>query len=283
MIEFLFIMGTIAVLFAIIQDFKTREVANWLNFSLIVFALAARMFWSVFADDYSFILFGLFGLGVGFLVAHIFYYSRLFAGGDAKLLIALFTVIPIENTFYYNVLIFLVFLIALLVFGALYSLLYSISLSILNWKEFKRSFGKKYRRYQHHFYLSFFVALFFLVLSFFPGNTALLVVSLVVFVFPYLYIYLKSVEQASLVLDVPVSKLTIGDWLVEKVRVHGREIKPDWEGLSEKDLGLLKKYYREKVRVRYGVPFTPSFLFALFSIIALYYFGADWGLWGIFS
>ena len=47
--------------FAIIQDFKTREVANWLNFSLIVFALAARMFWSVFADDYSFILFGLFG------------------------------------------------------------------------------------------------------------------------------------------------------------------------------------------------------------------------------
>ena len=36
---FLIILALIWLIFAVISDLKTREVPNWLNFSLIIFAL----------------------------------------------------------------------------------------------------------------------------------------------------------------------------------------------------------------------------------------------------
>lgn len=283
MIEFLFLIGLIWIVFAIVQDFKTREVANWLNFSLIIFVLAIRTFWSIFSNDYNPLIFGLLGLGFGFIIANIFYYARLFAGGDAKLLIALFVLIPIENTLQQNLLIFCVFLIALLIAGAIYSLSYSIVLSFIHWKEFNKSLKKFYKKYIAYLYLSFFIALIFLIMSFF-GNELLIFMAVILFIFPYLYIYVRAVEDSSLLIYVSVDKITIGDWLVEDVNVKNKLIKPNWEGISEEDLKFLQKNCKEKVLVRYGVPFTPSFLVAFLVIITLYFFGySDWGLWQFFS
>jgi len=41
---FLIVIAIVWMIFAVIQDFRKREVANWWNFSLIAFVLAYRLF-----------------------------------------------------------------------------------------------------------------------------------------------------------------------------------------------------------------------------------------------
>ena len=73
--------------------------------------------------------------------------------------------------------------------------------------------------------------------------------------------------------EVNVRDLTVGDWLVQKIKVKEKMIKANWEGLDEEQLVLIQKNYRKKVLVKYGIPFTPAFLFALLAIILVWYFG----------
>lgn len=277
----LIILALVWILVAIIQDFKSREVANWLNFSLIIFAIAVRLFYSIFSNNYNYILFGLFGLAVFFVVAHMFYYARLFAGGDAKLLIALGAVIPFADTLYTNVLIFLVFIIALFFSGAIYSLIYSFILTLINVKKFTKEFTKRFKSNKKYFYGSLIFAILFLISSFFFGILMLIAAGLI-FIFPYLYVYVKSVEQACLVKEVSVKELTVGDWLVKNIKVKGKLIKPGWEGLDEKDLKFIQKNYKQKVLVKYGVPFTPAFLFGFLFIVYVYLRHPNWSFLNLF-
>ena len=64
---FLFILGLIWITFASIQDLKNKEIANWLNFSLIIFALGFRFFYGLFeSNNFEFFYQGLIGLGIFF-------------------------------------------------------------------------------------------------------------------------------------------------------------------------------------------------------------------------
>ena len=66
---FLMILGAIWILFSVVEDLRKREVANWLNFSLIVFALGFRFFYSLFSDvGFNFFYQGLIGLGIFFVL-----------------------------------------------------------------------------------------------------------------------------------------------------------------------------------------------------------------------
>ena len=86
MIEMIFLicLAFVWIVFASVQDLKSREVANWLNFSLIIFALGFRFFYSLFNNNFNFLYQGLIGLGIFFVLGNLFYYGRMFAGGDAK-------------------------------------------------------------------------------------------------------------------------------------------------------------------------------------------------------
>ena len=72
---------------ASIQDLKRREVENWWSISLVVVVMAFRAFWSVQDLNIWPFLWGLMGLVFGFALANLFYYARMFAAGDFKLLI----------------------------------------------------------------------------------------------------------------------------------------------------------------------------------------------------
>jgi len=50
-IIFLVLLGLIWIIFAVVQDIKKKEIANWLNFSLIIFALGFRFFYSLFENS----------------------------------------------------------------------------------------------------------------------------------------------------------------------------------------------------------------------------------------
>jgi Flp pilus assembly protein protease CpaA len=97
------LLGFIWVLFASIHDWRKKEVANWLNFSLITFTIGFRFFYSLYDGEWNFFIQGLAGIAVFLLLGNLFYYSRIFAGGDAKLMIALGGVLFFSNSFYENI------------------------------------------------------------------------------------------------------------------------------------------------------------------------------------
>jgi len=279
MVIILFILALIWIVFAVVQDFKYREIANWLSFSLIIFALAIRLFYSIFSNNYNYVLFGLAGLGVFFILAYGFYYMRLFAGGDAKLLIALGAVMPIETTWFFNLLVSFIFIIALFLTGSLYSLGYSGVVAYKNKKAFLIDFEKHFRQKKRYFFISLLSAILFLFIALIIKLYALVFLSFMIFILPYLYVYTKAVESSCMIKQVDVKKLTIGDWLVSDIKIKNRLIKPDWEGLNEQDLEFIQKNYKRKVSVKYGVPFSPAFLFALLTIILIkYFFNSNWRL-----
>src|SRR3989344_3955943 len=139
---FLFALALIWTLFATIQDIRKSEVANWLNFSLIAFALSYRAFYSTSTKNYQFLLIGIMGFITFTILAHLFYYGRIFAGGDAKLLIAFGTILPFTN---YSSLISIsiIFLFLLFALGPIYSMLLTIFIAAKNKNKFKKEFRKK--------------------------------------------------------------------------------------------------------------------------------------------
>jgi Flp pilus assembly protein protease CpaA len=120
---FLFVLALVWVTFASIHDLKKREVPNWLSYSLVIFGLSYRAFYALSVKQLSFFLYGLIGFAIFFALAYALYYGRVFAGGDAKLLMGMGVILPLGNTqeVLFNALFLLILLFLL---GAAYSLIY---------------------------------------------------------------------------------------------------------------------------------------------------------------
>jgi len=266
-IIFLAVLGIIWIFFAVVQDLKTREIANWLNFSLIIFALGFRFFYSLFIGEFGFFYQGIYGLGIFFIIGNLFYYGRIFAGGDAKLMIALGAVLPFKDNLYENLNFFLIFLAVFLFVGAIYSLIISLWFSFRNFKSFKKEFKKQLIKLKKYYLSGLFVAILLAFLGF--VIEIFLIFGVLVFVFLNLYIYAKAVDESSMIRKIKTGKLTEGDWLYKNTKVGRKTIKTSWEGLSKKEIGLLKKKYKE-IKIRYGIPFSPVFLISF--LILLWFF-----------
>jgi Flp pilus assembly protein protease CpaA len=264
---FLFGLALIWIVFATIQDLKKREVANWLNFSLIAFALAYRGFYASLHTDWSFFFYGLFGFAVFFVLAYAFYYGRVFAGGDAKLLMGIGAVLPFES---YSGLLFnsLFFLFLLFFLGAIYSLVFSVYLISRN----KGGFLDNFKRNSKENILLFILAILASLILFFFSSRFIYwpLIALLLLLLPLLYSYLKAIESACMINLVSPSKLTEGDWLERDIKIGGKWIHKSVHGLSFEEIKLLRKY-KKKVWIKDGIPFVPAFLFA-FLTMALFFF-----------
>ena len=142
------------IIFAVFQDTRTREISNWLNFSLIAFVLAYRAFYSIYSRDASFFLFGLGGVLLFVIFGYAFYYGKLFAGGDAKLLMGLGGIFPYQNLSDY-VYLGLGFVFLLFFVGAIYTLIYSTVLVSANRKKFIKEFKKIFSKFKKLLLLDF--------------------------------------------------------------------------------------------------------------------------------
>ena len=129
---FLIVLAIVWLVGAILQDLHRREVDNVWNFSLIGFALAYRLAASAFSGNYWFFFNGLIGFGIFLFLGNLFYYSRLFAGGDAKLVIALGPILPLSYSWLVNMKIFGIFIGGFLVGGSLYVFAWSLVLVFIN-------------------------------------------------------------------------------------------------------------------------------------------------------
>jgi Flp pilus assembly protein protease CpaA len=275
---FLWALALAFIIFAVVQDIRTKEIANWLNFSLIIFALGFRLFYSIFeGDNFSFFYNGLIGFGIFFVIGNLFYYSRLFAGGDAKLMIALGTILPISSRFFSNVQIFLNFLILFLISGFAYTILTSVFLCIKNFKKFKKEFANQLDKKRKLSYLFLVAGIIFILIGFL--EILFTFIGLLIFITFYLYLYSKAIDESSMVKTISTNKLREGDWLYSNVKIGKKMIKANWDGVSKKDIKEIMKNHKE-VKIREGIVFSPVFLIAFILLIISIFTGFD--LWNPF-
>jgi len=266
---FLILLGLVWIIGAVLQDLHRREVDNLWNFSLIPIALAYRLSVYFFNGNYWFILNGLIGLAIFFILHNLFYYSRLFAGGDAKLLMALGVILPLSYNWILNFKIFGLFIFLFLLGGSIYSLIWAFCLMIMNWKNFKKESLKQWKSCQKMFLFALIFVVFWLVFAFIMTQTIFILIGFTVLLFPVLFVFAKSIEESCIVKRINPDRITEGDWLYEDIFIGGKKIKSSWEGVSAKELELIKKKCKKKILIKFGIPFTPSFLFGFAGLLFL--------------
>src|SRR3989344_7241563 len=164
MIPFLYLIALIVLLIAAYTDIKTREVPDWLNFSLIGIGLGIRLLYSVIQWNCWIFLYGVFGFLAFLILALIMYYAGQWGGGDSKMLMGLGALIGLElrlDSF------LLQFLILMLFAGAVYGIIWTGTLAVMHRKKFAEKFVELNIKYikTKKIILAIAVALF--VISFF--------------------------------------------------------------------------------------------------------------------
>lgn len=271
-IIFLIVLGILWMSFAVANDLKERIVPNWLNFSLIIFALGTRFFYSLFNSDFSFFYQGLIGFGIFFVLGNAFYYSKMFAGGDAKLMIALGAILGFSNIFAQNLNNFAIFFILFLFSGAIYGIAWSGFLFSRNYKACKKEIPKQFNKNKRNNYLGIVFGVLFLIFGFY--NSIFFYFGILIFFLPFLYTYAKAVDESCLVKNMKTKNLSEGDWLYHELKIGKKTIKANWEGLTKEEIKLIRKKFKE-IKIRFGIPFTPVFLISFLVLVYLYFKGVS--------
>ena len=254
---FMFLIAGIWTAFAVVQDFKTTEISNWLNFSLVAVVLGYRAFYSIVFSDLNFFVLGVLGFAMFFVIAYGFYYGKMFGGGDTKLLMGYGAILPYGS--YLGVLIIgLSFIVLLLGAGAVYSLVYSVFLVAKQKKRFVKEWKRRWAksRILIHFIIGAGVAL---------GVVGEWEIGVMLLGLGALWLYVKSLDVCMVRLKKP-GELQEGDWLEKRVsfKINGKKkkVEKSVHGLSLADIRMLKRAGKS-VYVKEGVPFAIAFLLAL--------------------
>ncbi len=263
---FMFGLALSWIVFAVVQDLRSREIANWITFSLIAFVLAYRAFFAVDLDDWRFFAYGVSGVLLFVALGYLFYYLGVFAGGDAKLLFGLggiFSYDSLSSLGVYG----LGFILLLFSAGILYTLIYSLFLISRDFNSFKHEFVLEFKKSL----LGVYGCILIFAVLFFMGDI-FRSYSWIVLIFPLVYFHARAVEKSCMIKLTSPEKLTEGDWLVSDVSVGRKVIKKTVHGLSMEDILLLRRAGK-KVLIKSGVPFAPAFLIALlgYFIYSLYF------------
>lgn len=272
MIPILMLIALIGLIIASYTDIRTREVPDWLNFSLIGIALGLRLLYAVVGKDINILLYGVYGFIAFLIVGLAMYYLGQWGGGDSKLLMGLGGLIGLEfkETFLIN------FLILIVISGAIYGIIFSVVLAIKNKKKFIKKFielNEKYIKIKRTIILSgvilFIISFFFDILIRIPIYFLIL---FVIFGF-YLFVFARAIERTVMYKLVNPSKLTEGDWIVKDIKVKGKYVTgPKELGITKEQIMILKKAKIKKVLIKEGIPFVPSFLIAyLLTFLVLDY------------
>ncbi len=268
----LFAVTLIGLVIATITDLKTREVPDWLSYGLIAVGLGLNLLFSFIYWNYWFFVNSLAGFLLFLIVALIMFYTAQWGGGDSKVLMGLGALIGFDVRFT-KFPFMIILLINILLIGAVYGLIWSLILMFKNLKNFLREFKKishRTKMVRLKTYLVVF-ALFMMILFLINRRTMfgffLLVLLLMILITFYLWIFVKAIEKTCMIKKVTPHKLTEGDWIVKDIKYKGKYI------CGPKDLGIEKKQIEElinlykqrkinKVSIKEGIPFVPSFLIA---------------------
>lgn len=204
----LFVFYLIGLILAVFQDFKRREIDDWLNLFLF-FSGVVFLFFSgnVFLNSAVYVEFVFFTF-LACLVSFLLYNLRFFSGGDAKLLFAI-SPLFFNVIFFTSLINFFVFFVCLVLCGCIYSLTYAGILFFRDYKKTKKVFllelGKKYSK------IIFMIGVFMLFVGIFDFSFVFLGGLLCLFVI--LFSFAKSLDAVSMKKRISTKDLREGDWL----------------------------------------------------------------------
>jgi Flp pilus assembly protein protease CpaA len=278
------IICLVALLYGSYTDIKTREIPDTLSVGLIYLGIAISIGATIFYWSYKPLLSSLIGLGIGALIGLMFYYTGQWGGGDAKMFMGLGSIIGLD-VFALSIGVpeLLMFIVNLVLFGAIYGVLWLFVLAIKNWKVFRIEFRETRRKSNvirlRMIFLSLvllFTVLVFVVKPDFVIIAMIYLLLLFAVISLYLFMIIKAVEKSCLLKKIDVKKLTEGDWVLDKVKLKNADKYIYTKtGITAKGIKMLLKMQKKTVLVKEGIPFIPSFLLAYIVTLA---FG-NWFLW----
>ena len=283
MIDYVTVLLTIGflwVLAATIFDIKTKEVPNWLNFTLIIVILSYRMFYSIITNNYWVIIEGIIGLGVFLVIANALYYAKAFGGGDAKLLIALGTIIWWGENWKVSATNATTFIMLLLLIGFLYGITMSAIIITKSEKKEKEKFfeetKKQIKNNKKWLIITGILTIITATISIYYKSPEIMIITIILIIIPILLIYSKTTEKTILTKKISTKELKEGDWLYKEVRLkNGMIIKAKFDGVTKEEIKKIIKN-QNQVIIRDGIAFVPAFLIAYIIMAILWYSG--WSL-----
>ncbi|MBI4149863.1 prepilin peptidase [Candidatus Woesearchaeota archaeon] len=272
MIELVFFfIALIALLIATYSDVRTREVPDWINYSLIAAGLGIRIMYSLHYGRLEYIVDGLLGLAIFFAFAYVMFYTGQWGGGDSKCLMGLGALLGIQfrlDSFALSM------LINIFVIGAAYGLLYSVVLAVRHWRDFVGEW--RALRLTKEFTTLRVVLLLFTFMGIVAGfivddlRVRFILFSVLIFflLLFYTFIFTKAVERSCMHRWTKPEELTEGDWIVHDVIVDGKRVcGPKDLGVSKEQIAELVRLHKKKklnkILMKVGIPFEPAFLIAL--------------------
>lgn len=243
------------IIIATAQDLKRREVDNWLNYFLLLGSFSYVFFLVIFERNFSLVFISFFVLVIMFALMNLFYYGRVFGGGDAFLLFAM-SALFVGTSYIGSAISVGIFVALLMISGSVYGLSYSLYLYGKNFKKVNREMKRYFSKSRNIFFFSILAGIFFFLLSCF--YFIFLFFAVIFILFPFLYVFGRGLENVSMIREISTTKLREGDWLANDERVGNKTVKMNWEGLSMEEIRILRK--KKIVKIKEGIPFVPAFL-----------------------
>jgi len=285
------LIALLGIILGSFTDIRTREVPDWINYSLVVSGLGLRLIYSFVFNEASYIIDGITGFLLFFGIACLMFYTGQWGGGDSKMLMGVGALLGLPVSLPLSQMIsnwtnepplLLLFLLYSLVFGAVYGLIWSLGLAVINRKAFSKEFrliSTSYNKMKWILIISL-VILFFVTQAYVESSALSVIIygmSIIFVIMLYLLIFIKAIEKTCMIRSVDPKNLTVGDWIVEDIKYKGEIIAAKKDlGLQQKQIDKLIKLKNKgiikKVIIKIGIPFVPSFLI---SMIITIWFGAN--------
>lgn len=278
------IIAFVVLVIGSITDLQKREVHDYISYGLIVVAFATSIIYTILYWNYGYIASAAMGFIIAWIIAYVMFYLGQWGGGDSKLIMGLGTIIGFNvfsifgDTNYW----FIIFLLGIIFVGAIYGLFWSLYLAIKNRKEFMKSvkiWSEKKQLVIIRRALLFVVLLCVILVVFVIKDNfkiVLLTFIALLYVMFYVWLFVKIIEESCMIKNIPISKLTEGDWIYKNVYIDKKLITgPRDLGISKEQIATLKKYEKKgiikKIAVKEGIPFIPAFLLAFIILLIIYY------------
>lgn len=279
----LLVSAFIVLIIATITDLKKSEVPDYLNWIFLSFVIFITISSSILSNNLSILLNAAISFIIVFILGIVLYYGQALGGGDIKLLFGLsiaFSSMPyffeqkISNISLGNGPFIFSFILNAFLIGAIYGLLFSLYIILKNKKNFSKFKEKIIDNFKYK--SNFFKSLFWICVIF--GSIILLMsiftpiltfLAITIFIAPIIFILVKTVEQEFLIKKVNPEELCEGDWLIDKIITKNKTIEPSVYGLTNNQINYLRKNYRGKIKIRFGLPFVPCFLISLILTLFL--------------
>jgi len=254
-------------------DIRWRIVPDWLSYSAIVAGFVVRLMYSIITVNWYPIVEGLVGFGIFFVLACVAFYTKVWGGGDSKVLMALGSLIGI---WWIPDHLMFALLTNFLLVGGLYGLGYFIVLGVAHFTKVKNTASMLLsQKAVATFHAIVYVVLgLFIVAGLVLRSFSFTVLGLGFVMIFYMFILSKSIEKACFIKDQPLSKVEEGDWVIEAVVVKGRTLaSPKDPGITQEQIDeikrLSKKHHIKTIKIKEGIPFIPNFLITF--LVTLYF------------